>query len=104
MATSIPRAPAETKLPEPSFERMRPAAPSIPAAQPVARGPNFASQIYSEAKEKGSAESGGPGRAPGRELAEQDRHGGVRDWRGTVAELLDALFGAQPGRSRWVTR
>jgi uncharacterized membrane protein len=52
MATSIPRAPAETKLPEPSFERMRPAAPSIPAAQPVARGPNFASQIYSEAKKK----------------------------------------------------
>ena len=37
---------------EPSFERMRPAAPSIPAAQPVARGPNFASQIYSEAKKK----------------------------------------------------
>jgi hypothetical protein len=52
MATSIPGAPAETKLPEPSFERMRPADPSIPAAQPVARGPNFGSQIYSEAKKK----------------------------------------------------
>ena len=52
MATSISRAPAKTKLPEPSFERMRPAAPSIPAAQPVVRETNFASQIYSEAKKK----------------------------------------------------
>lgn len=51
-ATSIPRAPAVAKPAEPSFERMRPVAPSIPAAQPVAHGPNFASHIYSEARKK----------------------------------------------------
>jgi uncharacterized membrane protein len=50
--TSIPPASAVTKPGETSFERVRPATPSIPAAQPVARGPNFASQIYSEAKRK----------------------------------------------------
>jgi uncharacterized membrane protein len=51
-ATIIPNAPAATKLPEPSFQTVNPSAPRFPVVQPIAREPNFAGQIDSEAKKK----------------------------------------------------
>jgi uncharacterized membrane protein len=51
-ATFIPSVPAATKLPEPSFQTVNPAASRIPAAQPTAREPNFAGQTDPEAKKK----------------------------------------------------
>ena len=51
-ATSVPRAPTEAKLPEPSFETKGSATPAMAASEAVERGRNFASQIYSEAKKK----------------------------------------------------
>jgi hypothetical protein len=51
-ATFFSRSPAETRLPDSSFARMRTEVPSDLGVPPAAREPNFASHIHSEAKKK----------------------------------------------------